>query len=391
MKQTIAFAVDTYLPQTHTWIYNQVRFIRNRHILILAEMLNYERIHFPLEEHELFSFPGFKALENPNIPQRVFRKLWRLILADSRLDLLVFTRKAKIYDCSLIHAHFAHIGWKFIPVAKKLGVPIVVSFYGYDYDYLPNIEPKWKSRYQELFKYGSLFLTEGKYGCERLIEKGVSPSRVKINHLGVDIDAIPFKVRNLAQGEVLRLVQVASFVEKKGHRRLIEAMRRLKEKGIIENVFLTLIGDGPEKQRIINLAERYHLKKYINFINHLPYRCLHQELLKYHVFIHPSLTTSIGDCEGGAPVVLLDAQATGMPVISTYHCDIPEEVIHNKTGLLVPEANHKALADAILKFLNNPRLIAKYGTAGRKHMNENYSAKRQAESLNIIYSELINE
>ena len=65
----------------------------------------------------------------------------------------------------------------------------------------------------------------------------------------------------------------------------------------------------------------------------------------YHVFIQPSCYTATRDCEGGAPLVLLNAQATGMPVITTTHCDIPDEVIHNETGLLTAERDIEGLVD----------------------------------------------
>lgn len=388
-NMNIAFAIGSYMPRTYTWVYNQLRFLKSTHVLILANMLHPDRIHFPLKHHKLFSFPGLEVLKNPGITNRIIRRLLRLVFIDSRLDLLIFAWKAKKCGCSLIHAHFANTGWKFIPVARLLGPPLVVAFYGYDYDLLPNTQPRWKRRYRSLFKHATLFLTEGEYGRKKLIEKGALPDRVKVQHLGIDVDGIPCNIRTLAQGEVLRLVQVANIVEKKGHRILIEAMRILKEKGVIENVLLTIIGDGPLKQELIALTQKYHLQKHITFVDHLPYENLHQELLKYHAFIHPSLTTTEGDCEGGAPVVLLDAQATGMPVISTLHCDIPEEVLHGRTGLLVPEGNAMALAAAILLFIDKPQLLAQYGVAARKHVEENYSAKTQAKTLSMMYLDLL--
>jgi colanic acid/amylovoran biosynthesis glycosyltransferase len=388
-KLNIVFAIGSYLPRTHTWVYNQLRFFKHVPVLILASNLNPGRFAFPLESHELFSFPDLKTAESSGFMTRVFRRILRLALIDSRFDLLVFTWKAKKSKSSLIHAHFAHIGWKFIPVAGMLKIPLVVSFYGYDYNFLPNLQPKWKKRYRELAERGSLFLTEGEYGGKELIKKGFPPDRVKVHHLGVDIDSIPFKVRNLSQGEVLRLIQVASFVEKKGHRTLIEAMKLLKNEGVIDRVSLTLIGDGPLKQEMVNLTDQYQLNKHITFIDHIPYESLHKELLKYHIFIHPSITGPKGDCEGGAPVVLLDAQATGMPVVSTYHCDIPEEVINGETGILVAEGDSQNLAHAILRFLDEPKLIIEYGAAGRNHAEKNYSAITQTEKLTAIYAEFV--
>jgi len=389
MKQKVAFALGSYMPRTYTWVYNQLRFFKNTDVLILANMLHPDRIHFPLKHHELFSFPGLEVLKNPSIPRRIIRRLLRLLLIDSRLDLLIFAWKAKKRGCSLIHAHFANTGCKFIPVARLLGIPLVVAFYGYDYDLLPNTQPVWKKRYRQLFKHGTLFLTEGEFGRTKLIEKGLSPDKVKVHHLGIDVDGIPFKVRTLKSGGILRLVQVANLVEKKGHRILIEAMRILKERGTIENVSLKIIGDGSLKKDMVALTQQYQLENNITFVDHLPYENLHQELLKHHVFVHPSVTTPDGDCEGGAPVVLLDAQATGMPVISTFHCDIPEEVKDGKTGLLIPENDYNALADAIERFLNDLDLLEQYGTAGQQHVEKNYSASKQAGFLEVIYSDLI--
>lgn len=230
-----------------------------------------------------------------------------------------------------------------------------------------------------------MFLSESENGRNSLIKKGVPQKRVRVHHLGVDVDTIPFSIRCSEKGETLRLVIVAGYVEKKGHRVLIEAMNLFKNRGVINYISLTLIGDGPLKQEIIDLIKKYDLEKHVTSIDFLPYKNLHQELLKYHVFIHPSITTPDGDCEGSAPVVLLDAQATGMPIIATYHCDIPEEVLHGRTGLLVPENSSKSLADAILQFLKKPELLAEYGVAARKHVKENYSAKKQDEKLYNIY------
>ncbi len=74
-----------------------------------------------------------------------------------------------------------------------------------------------------------------------------------------------------------------------------------------------------------------HLKK-ITFIDSINFEKLHEFMKNYQVFIHPSCYTDQRDCEGGAPIAILDAQATGMPVISTTHCDIPDEVIDKMVG-----------------------------------------------------------
>lgn len=150
-KLNIAFALDSYIRGHYTWIYNQYIFLNDVHVLILAKKLNPDRIHFPLNRHELFAFPGLEVLKSPKLHVRLYRRFIRLLLVNSHIYLLVFAWMLKKNKCAPIHAHFAYMGWDFIRVAKMLKIPLVVSFYGYDYDYLPNAQPKWKRRYRKLF------------------------------------------------------------------------------------------------------------------------------------------------------------------------------------------------------------------------------------------------
>ena len=98
-----------------------------------------------------------------------------------------------------------------------------------------------------------------------------------------------------------------------------------------------------------------------------------------------------GDTEGGAPVTLLEAQASGMPVVSTLHADIPEVVPNHQSGFLVPERDAPAIADRVIYLIKNHTLWAKLGSSGRKFVEENYNVFNQNKSLENIYSELINE
>ncbi len=386
MTLKVIHGIISYLPKSYTWIYNQLKYFKDIQVLILTFARDPDRKSFPLLHHELFSFPGIEAGSDQS-SNSFLRKIVRMFPFDLRLESFVFAWKARKGNYRAIHAHFANIGWKFIPLAKLLKLPLIVSFYGYDYDFLPNTQPKWKRRYQELFKAASLFLTEGEFGRKKLIDKGVLPQKVKVHHLGVDTDSIMFRSRDHHAGDKLRLIQVASFNPKKGQRILIEALDILKRSGIL-NISLTFVGDGLLKEEIEVMSQSRGLAPDIKFVLHWPYDQLHENLLNYHIFVHPSLTTNEGDCEGGAPVVLLDAQATGMAVISTFHCDIPEVVLHEKTGILVKENSPEELALAIKKFRDNPSLLANYGIMARKHVEENYSAKIQADRLAQIYSTL---
>jgi len=387
-RDLIVFGVDTYLPSTYTWIRNLYTHIDRYEILFFAAFRQSDS--FPLKSADaLFTFPGM--IEGGEICPflQLLRRLLRLLVDLSGIATICFAAFGKRARIRLIHGHFGHVAWRYASVAHQLGIPLVVSFYGYDYDYIPKKYPKWRGRYEELFRTAALILTEGEFGRASLIARGADPARVKVHHLGVEAECIPYQVRRVVQGTPLLLIQVASFVEKKGHEILINAIRLLKDAGVTRHLSVTLIGNGPLKSKICSLVNQLSLGDIVTFGASIPYSQLHTELLGHHVFIHPSVTANNGDCEGGAPVVLLDAQATGMPVIATRHCDIPEEVLDGITGLLVPERDSVALAAAILTLIDCPERIAELGTAARAHVIRNYSAPSQARLLMDLYDEII--
>jgi colanic acid/amylovoran biosynthesis glycosyltransferase len=119
----------------------------------------------------------------------------------------------------------------------------------------------------------------------------------------------------------------------------------------------------------------------------------HDELVSayydHHLLLAPSVTASDGDVEGGAPVTLIEAQATGLPVVSTFHCDIPEVVVDGKTGLLAPERDVSELARHLLILDRHSERLSEMGAAGRRHVEANYNASRQGSKLAQRYRSLL--
>jgi colanic acid/amylovoran biosynthesis glycosyltransferase len=96
------------------------------------------------------------------------------------------------------------------------------------------------------------------------------------------------------------------------------------------------------------------------------------------------------ECEGGAPVVLLDAQMVGLPVISTFHCDIPEEVIDGVTGLLSNEKDIDSLRDDISRFYRmDDSEYQTFSKNARKHVAENYDSRKNSIALKSVYEEVL--
>ena len=158
---------------------------------------------------------------------------------------------------------------------------------------------------------------------------------------------------------------------------------------------VTIIGDSngtkaaeQEKKKIFDIVNKYKLQPYIRFLGYQPHSVLIKEAYKHHVFLTPSVTSSDGDTEGGAPVTILEMMATGMPVISTTHCDIPQIITHGETGLLAEERDVEGLVTNLQWLLDNYEQWALMTGKGRQHIETNFDASTQAHKLAEIYQQV---
>jgi colanic acid/amylovoran biosynthesis glycosyltransferase len=116
-----------------------------------------------------------------------------------------------------------------------------------------------------------------------------------------------------------------------------------------------------------------------------PYAELLREAYEHHIFLSPSVTAEDGDAEGGAPVSLIDMAATGLILVSSRHCDIPEIVIHGETGLLSDERDIEGIAANIRWLAGNPGEWERMAAGSRARVEKEFDAQTQAEKLAAIY------
>lgn len=377
--------MDTFLPLTNSFVYYQIAFLKEFNGLVLTNRIENTE-NYPFDRSKIIEYPYFLVRDNlyyDNTSKTRFMNLFK-ITSDFSYRFIVnnkFRRLKEENDIKLLHAHFGTNGMGFIKLKKALGIPLITSFYGYDLIQVPKRDP---GIYNKLFKEGDLFLVEGSNAKKVLINAGCDENKIIVNHLGIDINKFPFKERKLEKEIVL--LMVARFEEKKGIEYLIKAFSKIENK--YKNVKLRLIGDGQLRSKIEELIKSLNIKN-IELVGLIPLNRLVEELLNAHIFVHPSVTAENGDIEGGAPIVLLNAQATGMPILSTLHCDIPEEVIDKKSGFLVPERDVDKLADRLIYLIENPRLWKQMGKYGREHVENEYNILKQIKSLEKIYNKLL--
>ena len=269
---------------------------------------------------------------------------------------------------------------------RQTGLPLVTSFYGYDVS-RDQRDPRWQRSYRELFAEGDCFLAEGGAMVERLVEAGCSRDKVKLHHLGVSIEDIEFRTRSPDDGRI-RFLICAPFREKKGITYALRALARARlARGF--SCELIVVGDGPEKANIEAVLHETSLGDVTTMCGMLTYPEVLAEISRCHILLQTSVTAIDGDSEGGAPVILLDAQAAGMPVIATRHADIPEYVVDEESGLLAPERDVEALTERIIHLVDHPDLWVGMGKSGRQHIEANYNAGTQGAKLESIYDDLV--
>jgi glycosyltransferase involved in cell wall biosynthesis len=175
--------------------------------------------------------------------------------------------------------------------------------------------------------------------------------------------------------------------EKKGPLFAAAAFARIA--AINKNMELHVVGDGPYRAPVRKLLAEAGVLDQSIFHGYIPFESYCALLGRMDIVLAPSVTTENGDTEGGAPVVVIEAQSAGIPVVGTLHCDIPSIVIHDKTGLLCAERDVDALAKNLGRLVSDQGLLEKLGRAARIHAREHFSIRRQVKDLNEIYGSLV--
>ncbi len=378
-RPTVAHLNWQFFGASETFIYSYLSNFRRVHPICLSWEAFVNRDQFLFPSGDCYQIGSKKHSLRWLWADMWWRLSRRLILAEQVLR----QRNAR-----LIHAHFGPVGWSALTLKRGLGLPLVTTFYGYDLAPELGHEPSWPERRQELFDRGDLFLVEGVFMRQRLIDLGCSSDKVQIQPIALNLDKTPISPRlPRADGKVV-IVFAGRFCEKKGLLYALDAVRRVHCSG--RDVEFRIIGDGPLASSVRDFIRDNNMGGYIRLLGFLNYRDYLQEMHQADIFLHPSVTAENGDSEGGAPTTILEAQALGMPVVSTCHADIPNVVVPERSALLVEERDSEALARSLTYLVDNPQLWAEMGQAGRAHMEARHNLALEVPKLEDRYFALLN-
>lgn len=175
--------------------------------------------------------------------------------------------------------------------------------------------------------------------------------------------------------EAFALLFVGRFVDKKGFDDLYAAATSVQSGGKALRVHC--VGDGPDFEDARARTVRDGQGDTFVFYGPQPSSVVHRLMSECDLLVAPSRTAQDGDCEG-LPVVLMEAMAAGLPVLSTRHSGIPELITHNDTGLLVDERDRQGLAQAIVYAILNPSQLQRMAENARAVVAERHCEERQA-------------
>jgi colanic acid/amylovoran biosynthesis glycosyltransferase len=290
----------------------------------------------------------------------------------------------------IIHAHFGTAGVMIAPIACELKIALVTSFHGYDVTRFSKYS-FWKKRYKEFWTATKIASGVSDHICQKLRDIGAPENKIlKINN-GVNTSL--FSYQNPIEhfdGINVDCLSVGRLTEKKGFPLLIKAFKVAKDL-VSEtiNLKLHIIGDGPLMLRLTELIDSEGLRSVIKMHGSKSHSDVKSMMKKVHIFAQHSVTASDGDQEG-LPVTLIEAAATGLPIVSTLHSGIPEIVFDGKNGYLVPEGDFVKMGERIAFLAKNPQLWQKMSLYGREHVERSMRIDSQTLLWINLYRSILN-
>ena len=260
---------------------------------------------------------------------------------------------------------------------QLLHLPIFVHFHGYDVSQEMR-KPQTVKYYRWMGDNVTGVITDTRIQKQRLVEIGIKEDKITIIPYGVVVQDRQADV-NISP---CRFICVSRLVPKKGPILLLKSF--CKARKLVPVITLDIVGDGPLMEKVQTYIAKENLKSSVRIHGAKSNDFVKNLLCESSVYVQHSVTDSVsGDAEG-LPVAILEAAAAGLPVVSTLHEGIPDEVEHGVTGYLVKEFDVDTMAMYMVKLAHSHELRKSMGMAARKKIKENFSLEREINSLRIL-------
>jgi colanic acid/amylovoran biosynthesis glycosyltransferase len=393
-KMTIIFVVDTFPSISETFILNQITGLIDlgHDVLIFSASRSQETsCHAEVQKYELLKKTYY---HNERPGGKIYRLIWAVFMVlfyghrNSKAIInslnvfkygkealsLTYLYKVMLFlgvgQADVILCHYGPNG-NFGALMKELGIKgkLITMFHGYDIR--RGIEKP--GIYKPLFKRCDGILSISEYSCKHLLEFGAPVQKIYNHPVGIDVLSYAVTRKPLPEGEKIKILTVSRLVPEKGLSYGIEAIYKLVKRGIT-NIEYHILGDGPLREELEALVRKFNLKDKVFFLGYQVQAGVIQELKESHLFLLPSVAEAL-------PVVLMEAQAAGLPVVATNVGSVAQLLIDGQSGYLVPSQDPDAMAAKLESLIRNPQGWQTMGAVGHAHILKNYNIKELNKSL----------
>jgi glycosyltransferase involved in cell wall biosynthesis len=262
--------------------------------------------------------PQFSRKNLPGLKRWLFEKI-----TGEQFWYTGFNEIINAFKPDIIHCHFGNMGILMMEFTNKypLKVPYVTTIYAYDISAQPFLDKEYRKKLTKLWVKGNGFFAEGPSLAKKFIAYGCPETKCIINPLLIPIEDYPVKTTYRSINDPIKFLFVGRFVEKKGFHIFLEAIGKLHDK--INEFSIDIIGSGPMHETYSQIITEYGLEPFVKWHGMVNHNEIIPMLKNYDFLAHSSLLAKDGDTEGGSATIIIEAEAVGLPIITTYHDDIP--------------------------------------------------------------------
>jgi glycosyltransferase involved in cell wall biosynthesis len=369
---TVAIFRRAMLPRSETFIRNEA-----------LALERYSAIFLGARREEGLELPDDRVFIAPAPRSRLQAARARLL---GRTPTAVLARACREHGVRIVHAHFGQDAIPALDLARTLGVPLVVTFWGFDATMTDEALTahggalaEYVQRRDEIFAEAALLIGVSRFITHELVLRGAPEDKLRVHHQGIPLRPAP-DPGNGGAGVLF----VGRHVEKKGLGDLLEAMSIVR--AAVPDARLLLVGDGPDRPS--HEARARELGVDVEFLGWRTPEEVRRYMASARVLCVPSRRAADGDAEG-LPTVIPEALACGLPVVGTRHSGIPEAIGPDRGGLVADERDVEGLARHLTAVLTDGELWRRLSTSGRDNARRNFDPRLQTAELEGLYDEVL--
>lgn len=289
-----------------------------------------------------------------------------------------YLKKKKI---QLLITNYGQSGAELAQVSKRLNISLIVHFHGFDAS-VKEVLDKYSISYQKMFEIAKAIVVVSSEMERKLLELGAPKEKINLLRYAPS----PLFSSTLPDYQSNQILAIGRFVKKKAPYLTLLALKKAQEQ--CPDLRIKFVGEGELLSICKDIAQSLKIQN-VDFVGVLTPSSIVKEMEQSFCFVQHSKTASNGDKEG-TPVAVLEAMASAIPVISTYHAGISDVVRDSENGFLVKEGDVEGMAESIVRLFENRELAKRYGENGRSFIKENLTQEKYKEKWNNLILNVVN-